>query len=703
MQLSNRSFISTRLVALCLGAICAGEASAGVTMQSIGRPLPPNFNQAHTVGAPSGTEVIDFSVGIKPRDLAGLQKFVADVSNPDSDNYRKFLTPAQVGQRFGASAADFNKIVTYLRSKGINVTLAAQNGMGLLASGTVSQIQSAFGITVKTVQGPSAEGKVVTYRTNTTAIKAPSDIAPKILDISGIDTFPRAKARGNTQTLTPFLARSLYEVQASYLSGYHGEGRVIGISNFDGYRLSNVPLFYQQFGLPTPPGGVGSNVQVIAVGQPAGPGNPGAEGDLDIQMALSASPLATLQIYDGSDLLSVVTKEANDNTSDVISESYGWILPGNTATAVHNQHLAMNAQGQTYLYASGDSGTSIEPYSYGNYDPEVLMVGGTVATVDDATGQRVNEVGWDGSGGGWSTNAATFNKRPAYQVGNGVPTNINFRLSPDVACQAGGPGAFAMFFNGQLISIDGTSCASPWFASGLVQMENRLEQNGYPFRLGRVNDLIYSLNGDSSVFRDITSGNNGTLPNGNSSSAAAGWDFVTGWGAPRFEGLYQIITASSNPGTTIDVGSAEVSIGSYSQGDVASFASLDGNTYDVDSTFIPQFGTASGIDATFTVPDGTKRMTVQVQAEGSSLGGTLMVWAHNFSSGNYDLLPASALTGSFPAKVIKLKINGTVANYIGPSNEVDLKVRGHYPVRPLSGFVPGPFTFKIDTLNLLAQ
>ena len=79
----------------------------------------------------------------------------------------------------------------------------------------------------------------------------------------------------------------------------------------------------------------------------------------------------------------------------------------------------MSAQGITYMAASGDSGTTLEPYSYPNYDPEVLMVGGTVATTD-ASGNRTSEPGWASGGGGWSTNTATFNTLPSWQHGNGV-------------------------------------------------------------------------------------------------------------------------------------------------------------------------------------------------------------------------------------------------------------------------------------------
>src|SRR5439155_25949797 len=131
------------------------------------------------------------------------------------------------------------------------------------------------------------------------------------------------------------------------------------------------------------------------------------------------------------DLIGTLTAEVNDNLSDVISESYGWSLPASTATSAHNLHLSMSAQGITYMAASGDSGTSLEPYSDPDYDQEVLMVGGTSASVD-SSGNRLSEVGWNSGGGGWSTNTATFNVLPSWQVAAGVPTNINKRLVPDI-------------------------------------------------------------------------------------------------------------------------------------------------------------------------------------------------------------------------------------------------------------------------------
>ena len=106
----------------------------------------------------------------------------------------------------------------------------------------------------------------------------------------------------------------------------------------------------------------------------------------------------------------------------------------------HNEHLSMTAQGQTYLAAAGDQGApELSSYDYPDNEPEVLIVGGTSVNANSA-GVRQAEVVWNDSlgqgSGGWAVTSDTFNVLPTYQKGNGVPTNIPYRLSPDVALMA---------------------------------------------------------------------------------------------------------------------------------------------------------------------------------------------------------------------------------------------------------------------------
>jgi len=539
----NKNRISALAVVFLALAQAAG-ASGQQQVQFVAIPtrVPDVVNRSTDLGHSNPDRVLHMSVSLPYDDPAGVAAFVDSVSNPASPNYRQFLTPEQVGARFGLSDKQVQSVVDHLTSAGMKINLVGKNHLSILAEGTVAQAEKAFKTTIHEFQALNAnEPGNKRYFSYTKELTLPAAIAPYVIDVSGLESFTKP----NPLMLNPTQTRTLYNLAPIYNAGMTGQGRTVGISNWDGYRLTNVPLYYTQYGLPTPSGGVGSNITVITISGGSGPGSPGGEGDLDIQMVLGMAPLCNFRIYDGgnSDLIGVLTSEVNDNLCDTISESYGWSLSASTANAAHNLHLSMSAQGITYMAASGDSGTNLEPFSYPDYDPDVLMVGGTIATVSGA-GTRVSEVAWSGGGGGWSTNTATFNVLPSWQHGNNVPTTINKRLVPDVALHsAGSGGAYLFYYNGNLSSGSiGTSFASPVFAGALAVAEQKIIANGGlppngagKRRLGRVQDLFYSQNGRSDVWFDVTSGSNGTLPNGSTSTAGTGWDFCTGWGAINFD------------------------------------------------------------------------------------------------------------------------------------------------------------------------
>ena len=307
------------------------------------------------------------SVSLPPADIAALERFADSVSDPKDPNFRQFITPEEVGARFGLPAERVQAVADWLKSQGLNVTLVAKNRMAILCEGTVSQFEAAFGTTidqyvVDPVLAPAVEGGNKEFIAPSTQLKAPASIAGDILDVFGLDTYVKPQPR---MALTPTQTRGLYNSAPAFSAGYTGVGRVCAISNFDGFRLTNVPLYYSYYTLPTPAGGVNSNVHTVVVGTGAGTGTAQGEGDLDIQMVLGMAPLCEFYIYDStSDLVGVLTREVNDNLADVISESYGWNITATTANSAHNQHLSMSAQGITYMCASGDSGTTSGSFAY---------------------------------------------------------------------------------------------------------------------------------------------------------------------------------------------------------------------------------------------------------------------------------------------------------------------------------------------------
>ncbi|HVU63095.1 MAG TPA: protease pro-enzyme activation domain-containing protein [Phycisphaerales bacterium] len=558
------------LVAVVVSTLGLASATFGQqVVQRVAVPgqVPDVVARSKDLGPTDPSRTLHLVVSFPYGDPAGIVAFVDSVSNPSSPNYRQFLTPEQVGARFGISDKQVQGVVDYLTAQGFKIILVGKNHLSILADATVAQAEKAFGTSIHEFQAiKNDEPGNTRFFSITTDPTLPAEIAPNVIDIAGLESFTKPQPR----ILNPTQARTLYSIAPMYSAGTQGQGRTIGISSFDGFRLTNIPLYYSQFGLPTPPGGAGNNITVVTIGGGSGSGTPGGEGDLDIQMPLGVAPLCNIRVYDGGSLTGVLTQEVNENLADVISESYGWNLTTSGATAAHNLHLSMSAQGITYMAASGDSGTSLDPFSYPNYDPEVLMVGGTVASVNSA-GNRTSEVGWSGSGGGWSTKTVSFNLLPSWQQGTGVPTGVNKRLVPDVALSASGSsGAYYFFANGTLqAGAVGTSFASPVFAGSLAVAEQQIIAQGGlapnaagKQRFGRIQDLFYSQNGRSDVWFDVTSGSNGTLPSGGASTAGAGWDSVTGWGAINFNAFVaSVATGCASPAVTASPASVAVCSG----------------------------------------------------------------------------------------------------------------------------------------------
>lgn len=541
------------LCSLALGVAAQATPASDRDWVPLPMNLPKEMALSQQIGPKPSTDVLHLSIGIPYGDQAGISNFVDAVSNPKSLSYRQFIPPEEVGSRFGISAANLKKVSAYLSSYGLKIHLVAKNRLSILAEGTVAQAEAAFNTSiVEFVQPISAKpGSVIRY-SYTTAPSVPNSIRSYVTVIGGLENFMRPKRHS---TLTPNQLQTLYGVSPIFNNGVQGQGRTIAISNWDGYRLANIPLEYGQFNLPAPAAGAGSNVKIVSInGHNGNTETYAGEGDIDIQCTLGTAPLCNLVIYDDandSDLLSVLTQEANDNIADIVTESYGWSTSGNTAyfVQVHGIHLSMSAQGITYMAAAGDSGTSgVESYAYPDEDPEVLIVGGTSVTTD-SSGNRLSESVWNNSigagGGGWAVTAEPFNVLPAYQKGNGVPTNIPYRLSPDIALDAD-PNTGYQIFMGETLEPGwgGTSCASPTAAGALADSEQQLIAAGALTkdkagnqRLGRLQDLIYSYNGDPTIFFDVVTGNNGTLPDGSNSNAGPGWDTASGWGAPNFTGF----------------------------------------------------------------------------------------------------------------------------------------------------------------------
>ncbi|HSZ33017.1 MAG TPA: hypothetical protein VK772_06885, partial [Puia sp.] len=118
---------------------------------------------------------------------------------------------------------------------------------------------------------------------------------------------------------------------------------------------------------------------------------------------------------------------------------------------------------------------------------------------------------------------------PDYQKNISLPPTVNGnkrkgRGMPDIAANADSATGYNVLVDGQWTVVGGTSAVAPLIA-GLIALANqKLKRN-----VGFIHTKLYEA--PSSVFKDITVGNNITAKNGGY-TAGPGWDACTGQGVP---------------------------------------------------------------------------------------------------------------------------------------------------------------------------
>jgi subtilase family serine protease len=211
-------------------------------------------------------------------------------------------------------------------------------------------------------------------------------------------------------------------------------------------------------------------------------------------------------------------------------------------------------QGWTVLTGSGDHGatdysdlaaTTFSPTPTVNFPADVPWVTAVGGTTLSTAARRVSETAWNGSGGGFSK----FFRRPDYQQGlfQSQPKALQGQRGlPDIAANADPLSAMAVYIAGQWQQVGGTSAATPAWA-GIIAVADQMA--GRP--LGFLNPALYKVatSGHAVDFRDITSGDNSFRAgkvNVQGYTARAGWDPVTGWGAPIAEKFLPDLIAATH-------------------------------------------------------------------------------------------------------------------------------------------------------------
>src|SRR5215472_14199554 len=107
------------------------------------------------VGRLPQNQVLQLDLVLPLRDPVGLNRFLSDVYNPQSPSYRHFVTPAQFTARFGPTQEQYDEVVNFAKSNGLQVVGGSRDGMEVQVKGTVQAIETALHVSMNTYQHPT--------------------------------------------------------------------------------------------------------------------------------------------------------------------------------------------------------------------------------------------------------------------------------------------------------------------------------------------------------------------------------------------------------------------------------------------------------------------------------------------------------------------------------------------------------------------
>ena len=533
-------------VVLQLCALCAQSQERHALQTHVAAPA-----NAAMMGRMPSAQRLSVAMTLSLRNETQLDSLLQRLYDPQSPDYRRFLTVAQFTEQFGPTEADYRAVISFAESRGLTVKASTPNRLVIEAIGSVAAIESAFRVKMQVYRHPTEN------RTFYAPDLEPAvDASLKVAGISGLSNFapPRPMDLKRPSAATAVRSNATgseggqflgSDLRAAYAPGVtlDGSGQSIGLFEFGPYNLSDVQNYFSTTGQPL-------NVPIInvllnGVSGVCGSGCDDGEEVIDIQQAISMAPnLAAVYVYEGTNDTSILNRMATDNLAKQLSCSFGW-LPADPASD-EPIFKEFAAQGQNMFVASGDSGAFTaggNPVFYPADDPFITATGGTDLTTNGAGGTWQSETAWIGSSGGRSTNGLAI---PSYQVpviNSSNQGSTSLRNIPDIAAEANTDNYFCA--NGSCQGgVGGTSLAAPRWA-GFLALANQ-QAHGTP--IGFLNPTLYALGQGANYhndLHDVTSGNNFNSSSPNLFSAVAGFDLTTGWGSPNGQSLINALSGSS--------------------------------------------------------------------------------------------------------------------------------------------------------------
>jgi subtilase family serine protease len=388
---------SRRLIMLAAAALSLTAVGAPVANTDL-VPLSGNVHQfaraqfdageAPSTLRPSGLDIVFTKT---PEQEQALQQLLDAQQDPKSSQYHKWLTPAQYGQRFGASDATLAAVTNWLKSNGLSVGQLPPGRGHLPFLGSKSQVEGALHTRIHLYAVAGEQ-----HYANVSAPLIPAPLTSAITAIRGLNDFhprpgvhaPKAGPRGALPLVGHASARSfdapatfysgtdqypgyvgptdfaiMYNLQPAYQQGFTGAGVTIAIAAQSDIDPSVLAAFWSAFGVSGPSFGLPAQQftpMLVPGGADPGETNDGNEDEayLDTEILGALAPGAQLILVSDKDASLAAQYAIDQNLAAILNISFGDCesAQGSNNAAVESMYKQGAAEGITITVSSDDAG-----------------------------------------------------------------------------------------------------------------------------------------------------------------------------------------------------------------------------------------------------------------------------------------------------------------------------------------------------------
>src|SRR5262245_35477466 len=140
-------------------------------------PLPPSTG--------ADAEPVTLTIVLSRADHAGFDRYLRDVYDPQSANFRHFLGQRELAARFGPTQETYDGVLTYLRQSGFQLLQDSPNRLTLTVRGTRAQAEGAFKLAIRDYQMGNRQ-----FYANDRDPSLPAELGREVQAIAGLSSAP---------------------------------------------------------------------------------------------------------------------------------------------------------------------------------------------------------------------------------------------------------------------------------------------------------------------------------------------------------------------------------------------------------------------------------------------------------------------------------------------------------------------------------